>query len=917
MIQMIFLLLLVATLVSLGTSFKTNNKTSFQQLWSDQRFYSESATGAQRVLPLKNSILDTIYDTNGFCFVTLSSDGLIWSARQIIPEKEEMYNNGYDEFVLVYDFNDFLQANPSVVESERDEKVQKLVKTANSVLILTTSRVVEVVMDYKCSSFASITEQLQTKSKDIPGVWGEVLAVTTSDSGFWMGTSVAGILQVNFEKPMWKVVSLKQFLPNISDNLCSSLEYASSWNTLFIGTTSAFYALHFLPTGRSTDTDTDTDAAAPLVPAYMTHEWVGSVIDSAAIAMQYDCQSNLLWVMDYQTLHWLDSDGLWWREGHYQGSVTNNLTVLAPACTVAAKESHGVECFVWMGTDHTGLMRRRYPDTAHVRHTETRMPAPNGEVDWSLLNGPRFLPKSGNVLQLVADSTPTCTATATKSTTVLAITDFGVSFISTSPLRLSEKADVMLSARGRHDREGITTDTSLDTYADPETYSFHPEDSDSIWTGQYAVASAMRFHVTGSEKDRADAWHTFEAMERLATVTGTRGYVARTLCSPTERRGGGDHPTIGCGVGGEGGWEDSTAFPVDNDGTGWVWKGDTSSDTVTGHYFAYSVFYDLVADTAEDKARVGALITDITDYIVDNDFFYMDPVTGEPTLWGLWNPDTLNNDPERYGERGGNSLEMLSYLAISYSITGDKKYMESFKFLASDKDVRMSPNSTVEVTEGGGYYRNVLSCKIDDPDEDNHSDNQLDFMAYHTLFYAFYRVDQQLNQLKEKAKFELNGERVDDLKDLTVRHRNLKQMVTPVLPSVQRWWSIVKREHSPLWIALVAGAAGFKVSDWDTKQAIQVLQDYPLDLLDWGIKNSGRWDVKQQPYGDRGDAETLLMQEVRPAYERIVSHYNLNPFKMDSSNDPSVDLFSIGGTSELAPTEWLLPYYMMVFYDLI
>ena len=31
----------------------------------------------------------------------------------------------------------------------------------------------------------------------------------------------------------------------------------------------------------------------------------------------------------------------------------------------------------------------------------------------------------------------------------------------------------------------------------------------------------------------------------------------------------------------------------------WLWKGDTSSDEITGHYYGYLFYYDLVADEAE------------------------------------------------------------------------------------------------------------------------------------------------------------------------------------------------------------------------------------------------------------------------------------------------------------------------------
>ena len=52
-------------------------------------------------------------------------------------------------------------------------------------------------------------------------------------------------------------------------------------------------------------------------------------------------------------------------------------------------------------------------------------------------------------------------------------------------------------------------------------------------------------------------------------------------------------------------WHESSAEP------GWKWKGDTSSDEVVGHMFAYPLVYDLVADDAAMKDEVVNLVDDI------------------------------------------------------------------------------------------------------------------------------------------------------------------------------------------------------------------------------------------------------------------------------------------------------------------
>jgi len=52
-------------------------------------------------------------------------------------------------------------------------------------------------------------------------------------------------------------------------------------------------------------------------------------------------------------------------------------------------------------------------------------------------------------------------------------------------------------------------------------------------------------------------------------------------------------------------WINSTTEP------GWIWQGDTSSDQVTGHMFVYHVFYDLVAETPDEKKRAFQAISRI------------------------------------------------------------------------------------------------------------------------------------------------------------------------------------------------------------------------------------------------------------------------------------------------------------------
>ena len=61
-----------------------------------------------------------------------------------------------------------------------------------------------------------------------------------------------------------------------------------------------------------------------------------------------------------------------------------------------------------------------------------------------------------------------------------------------------------------------------------------------------------------------------------------------------------DNVTVVGGV-----WHESDSIP------GWKWKGDTSSDEVVGHMWAYPLVHDLVADSDEDRQSVRNLVDSI------------------------------------------------------------------------------------------------------------------------------------------------------------------------------------------------------------------------------------------------------------------------------------------------------------------
>src|SRR5690606_11840621 len=120
-------------------------------------------------------------------------------------------------------------------------------------------------------------------------------------------------------------------------------------------------------------------------------------------------------------------------------------------------------------------------------------------------------------------------------------------------------------------------------------------------------------------------------------------------------------------------------FVKTNDGKYW-WKSDTSSDEVDGHYFLYAVYYDFVAETEEEKARVRKAVVETTDHFLRNGYNFID-WNGEVTRWGLYKPRELTNNETWWPERYLKSLSMLSYLNVALHMTGDLKYAEAAREL--------------------------------------------------------------------------------------------------------------------------------------------------------------------------------------------------------------------------------------------
>jgi hypothetical protein len=390
-----------------------------------------------------------------------------------------------------------------------------------------------------------------------------------------------------------------------------------------------------------------------------------------------------------------------------------------------------------------------------------------------------------------------------------------------------------------HLRDGVVSDISLAEPGNLNTATMREsDDNDGLWTSIYVAAEAFRYGATGDPQAKQNARRSLEALMFLERVSTVPGFVARSVI-PIES----DPKSHG------GEWHRS----ADNR---WWWKADTSSDEVVGHYFAYQVYYDIAADEAE-RAEIREYVRRITDHILDHGLYYVGP-PGKPTTWGVWSPEGLNHDLRRIGDRGLNSLEILSHLKVAEHI----------------------------VDEHGYATNTVMQKQIWPPQFVNHSDDELAFLSYYPLL-------------------------------ILERDPHLRRVY---LASIHRSWQIERPERSPLFNYIYGAAlqashwtqpmsrpdrAYVEPQEYDAEASLQWLRDVPEDTISWFVKNSHRRDIQIAGNNRERRARSTT---VLPVSERRVMRWNGDPYTLDGGS---------GGRRRDDGGAILLPYWMGRYHRLL
>jgi hypothetical protein len=549
------------------------------------------------------------------------------------------------------------------------------------------------------------------------------------------------------------------------------------------------------------------DAPAKLFTSYGVNGPLASVIT----ALKADDKEMLVGTPLGVSIH--SADGKWLHVRGKQGLPYENVTAID-------RDKDGN---FWVGTTEGAIFYK----------------TGENQRNWYYRWGQRYLPD--NHVIAVACSPDGTPYFATKA---------GVSAIELKKTTLLEKAQTIEARVNKwHRRMGMVSECTLNDAFNPTSHTISDNDNDGLWTAYHIAAMSLCYGATKDPKAKESAKEGMHALYVLQNVTGIKGLVARSVV-PFEE-----------GKKMEEAWAAKANERQKAAGYQWrptadgklYWKSDTSSDEIDGHYLAFYAYWTHIAkDDPAEREQCIKQIRDLTNYIVDNNYQLID-WNGKRTRWGFWNPENLNDNPDDMDENGLNALQILSFLKVAHYITGDQKFKDHYKKLIVEHN----------------YLSNILVEKKIHPDTNNHSDDQLGFVAWYPIL-----------QLERDPK------------------------VRAALHSgVRRHYIIVEPEKPSFYIFAYAT---IDPSHANLQAGIENLMEMPTDRRTWEMKNSQRADVIFDPLIDRFDKVQLL--RCVPADERNFQKWNGNPYNPDGGGD---------GRYEDDGAAYLLPYWMARYHGFI
>lgn len=263
---------------------------------------------------------------------------------------------------------------------------------------------------------------------------------------------------------------------------------------------------------------------------------------------------------------------------------------------------------------------------------------------------------------------------------------------------------------------------------------------------------------------------------------------------------------------------------------------DIADAFADGHFYGLHLAYDILANNEYEKLRAARLLCNAAAYIVDHEFVYMDPLTGNRTSWGYWSPPILNgvgvgpsNGVGNHGkpnERSLNSLEILSYLSVAHKVCN--AHPKAVPALAHPVHGTYGDALASLVLEPHSYGENLLNVHLTNPGYDNQGIAWFDFG---NSFYTYYSFHAAAPWRDEVSTVPLPP---------ALTQNALSTLKRQFLTGFEAFWAArsysAGAEREGLWSEIyhhITGKPGIADPLW-------VVRRGPNELIDWSTRNSQR-----------------------------------------------------------------------------
>ncbi|MFC4304372.1 hypothetical protein [Cohnella boryungensis] len=384
-----------------------------------------------------------------------------------------------------------------------------------------------------------------------------------------------------------------------------------------------------------------------------------------------------------------------------------------------------------------------------------------------------------------------------------------------------------------------------------------------------------------------------------------------------------------------------------------VYKADTSSDEVIGHYaLFYAAYRYLIGDTNDPellqlKSYVEEATHRMTEMILKDNHYYIEDATGKSTQWSKWFSKYFNDslsvmeqqvqwqskvgvnengdDALSYGYEDAplNALEVMAVLKTANFVTAARFPADAMKYQTAYEMAFDSGYSKDEPYVNGKGYINMAKEYIDRrlirqaTNAYGNNDNEIvtrDNVAYGSKIQENSNANatihndwtQYINYSDEElAWFGLFV--LITLESDPVKHRQ-------IVEAYDQWYVNEVREENPFYTFLYQLAHPDK-TDLDLKSAIRYLYRLPEFQISFPVQHN-RQDVLYIEPGDR-DKERKQTNYVLPTDERRTMKNNGNPFSADNQVtgvNPNYNYYT--GTMEVGSV-FTVPYWMGRYFEII